>query len=254
MRDWVRSQRGASLPLALLLTLVCAMAASVVIAAGTAASGRLSNLEENDQAYYSVASAVNVFRDELIKDPDTGAGHSITVAVKFETNAAGTVTSRTALVQTDGATQNGSYTLLERSAMQLLFGNTYGTAVDNASAQNVLTGYYTAFPNAGLPAQSNFAVGEVGSFDLSVTGLSTEQQEELAVVVEASVAKDGSLNFEFRKPGEDASKPEDDRADFRMKCDADIEYGEVASGTNATIQYVTITWTPSTIEKGPAGA
>ena len=61
----LNSQRGASLTFALLLFLVCAVVGSVVLVAGTAASGRLSKTAEMDQRYYSVTSAADFLTQEL---------------------------------------------------------------------------------------------------------------------------------------------------------------------------------------------
>ena len=61
----LRSGRGASITFALLLFLVCAVIGSVVLAAGTAASGRISELAQADGRYYAVTSAAQLFREEL---------------------------------------------------------------------------------------------------------------------------------------------------------------------------------------------
>ena len=61
----LRSGRGASITFALLLFLVCAVIGSVVLAAGTAASGRVSQLAQADGRYYAVTSAAQLFREEL---------------------------------------------------------------------------------------------------------------------------------------------------------------------------------------------
>ena len=76
----LRSDRGASLMMALLLFLVCAVIGTAVLTAGTAASGRMSNIAVMDQRYYSVNSAVNLlidlFRDQVVtirkEAPDDG--------------------------------------------------------------------------------------------------------------------------------------------------------------------------------------
>ena len=59
----LKAQTGASITYALLLFLVCAVVSSVVLAAGTAASGRMSKAVETDQRYYSVASTVELLLD-----------------------------------------------------------------------------------------------------------------------------------------------------------------------------------------------
>ena len=67
MKRKLRSDRGASMLLALLLFLVCAVAGSVILASGTAAAGRMSELAEMDQRYYAVASAAEALRSQISK-------------------------------------------------------------------------------------------------------------------------------------------------------------------------------------------
>ena len=67
IRNKLRSQTGASLTFALLLFLVCAVVGSVVLTAGTAAAGRMSEITEMDQRFYSVNSAARLLI-ELIDD------------------------------------------------------------------------------------------------------------------------------------------------------------------------------------------
>lgn len=61
----LRSRTGASITFALLLFLVCSVVGALVITAGTAAAGRMSNLAEMDQRYYSVSSAAKFLAAEL---------------------------------------------------------------------------------------------------------------------------------------------------------------------------------------------
>lgn len=65
IKQKLSSQRGASLTFALLIFLVCAVVGSVVLAAGTAASGRMSKVAETDQRYYSVSSAAKLLIDSI---------------------------------------------------------------------------------------------------------------------------------------------------------------------------------------------
>ena len=67
IKNKLRSRRGASLTFALLLFLVCAVIGSVVLTAGTAASGRMSQIAEMDQRYYSVHSAASLLVDMMEK-------------------------------------------------------------------------------------------------------------------------------------------------------------------------------------------
>ncbi len=64
----LRSRRGASISFALLLFLVCAVVGSVVLVAGTAAAGRISQAAEADQRYYSVTSAAELLKGQIEGD------------------------------------------------------------------------------------------------------------------------------------------------------------------------------------------
>lgn len=59
----ITSQSGASITYALLLFLVCATVSSVILAAGTAAAGRMSQSVDGDQRYYAVTSAARLLKD-----------------------------------------------------------------------------------------------------------------------------------------------------------------------------------------------
>lgn len=61
----IKSERGASLSMAILLFMVCAVVGGVILAAATAAGGRASQLAENDQRYYNVTSAAQLLAEVL---------------------------------------------------------------------------------------------------------------------------------------------------------------------------------------------
>lgn len=61
----IQSERGASITFALLLFLVCAVLSSVLITAGTAAAGRMSQIAETDQRFYAVTSAAELMKGLL---------------------------------------------------------------------------------------------------------------------------------------------------------------------------------------------
>lgn len=243
------------MPLALLLFLICAMTASIVLAAGTVTVGRASNLAEADQAYYSVTSAVNLFRDELAGSD--GRGHAVTVAV--QKSSSGSTASYQTLVSTDGVRAGSSFSLLERAAMFLLFGNTGKNAQNSDAANEAARSYFTT--NSGSwstwPSAGAVAAGDLGTFSLSHSGsLGAAQTQALALEVKASLVEDGSLVFTFLKPGNDANgdgTPDDYLAIFNLTCEADIENGAfdtADSSDGVEIQYATVTWTPSIVEKG----
>ena len=65
MLDKLRSGRGASITFALLLFLVCAVLSTVIITTASTAAGRMSNMAEADQRYYSVTSACELLKGLL---------------------------------------------------------------------------------------------------------------------------------------------------------------------------------------------
>lgn len=61
----LKSNSGATVLIALVFFLLCAVAGSVLLAAGTTSSGRMAGLVYQEQAYYSVSSAARMFRDVI---------------------------------------------------------------------------------------------------------------------------------------------------------------------------------------------
>ena len=60
----LQDRSGATLTVALLFFIMCA-AGSVILAAATTSTGRLSELQASDQNYYAVVSAAKLIRDEI---------------------------------------------------------------------------------------------------------------------------------------------------------------------------------------------
>ena len=63
----LRSKSGASIILALLLVLITSTVGVVILSSGTAASGRMARLWEDESHYMSVTSAADVLIDEINK-------------------------------------------------------------------------------------------------------------------------------------------------------------------------------------------
>ncbi len=100
----LRSQRGASITFALLLFVVCAVLCSVVLAAATSASGRMSRIAEVDQRYYAVTSAAELLIDEFQKNP------SVSVVEEIKTDFTTTYTNGTAGDPVEGEPVKTIYT------------------------------------------------------------------------------------------------------------------------------------------------
>ena len=73
----LRSRQGMSLLLALLAFLICAVAGSVLLTAGTASSGTISERVKMDRRYFSVTSAAEFLREKFDEK---------SVSVKVESN------------------------------------------------------------------------------------------------------------------------------------------------------------------------
>lgn len=128
----LRSERGASLFMGLMLFLVVATVTSISLAAVTAVSGRYSQLADMDRSYYNVTSAAKLFWDEMGGGTDGGGatvmitrecdmtadneGTMTPVADSWSANIDGTA------VTADGLTLDASHaTLFQIVTVQTLF-------------------------------------------------------------------------------------------------------------------------------------
>ena len=89
----LHDRSGATLTVALLFFIMCAAAGSVILAAATTSTGRLSQLQANDQNYYAVVSAAKLIRDEI-------DGQTISVG---QTETKTVTTTRTEKKETDAS-------------------------------------------------------------------------------------------------------------------------------------------------------
>ena len=119
VRKKIRSRRGASITMALLLFLVCAGISSAVITSGSVVSGRMSKMKEVDQRYYSVTSAAELVRDVICKEPVEFNQSLDTVEVTTEEK-----TTRDITVATKCGTvePNATGHMLDYASAQLTFG------------------------------------------------------------------------------------------------------------------------------------
>ena len=65
LKDRLSSESGATLVLALVFFLLCAVAGSVILVSGSGAAGRLADIKDDQQSYYSVSSAAKVLKSEI---------------------------------------------------------------------------------------------------------------------------------------------------------------------------------------------
>ena len=109
----LRSRRGASITFALLLFLVCAVLCSVILAAATASSGRMSKLAETDQRYYAVTSAAELLKDTFKKHA------SVSIVVAEETTETTTYTNGEAGTPEAGESTTSVYIIADKTAAEI---------------------------------------------------------------------------------------------------------------------------------------
>lgn len=154
LKQKLKSQTGASITFALLLFLVCAVVGSVVLTAGTAAAGRMSELAKMDQRYYSVTSAAQLLRDTM-----DGKQVSVTQKTVTEITEDGTTSSQTS-PQVDTEVESP---ILKASALQLVD----ETAEDITMAWN-LTGS-SDIQNAALNVKIEEALSSDGTMTMRIS-------------------------------------------------------------------------------------
>lgn len=275
-----RAQRGASLPFALLLFLICGLLASVVLAASTGASGRHSQLSDMDQRYYSVVSAAGLVRDEFANQEVTlecVQEKDVTTMVTY--HADGTVTRGSSTenvkgvtVKVDGTTvasgtgastiSKSDFTLPELSALYLLAGQKTST-IDPLRAWDL----------SSLDTDTEF---EVGSYSLTPTVASAPTgvnkaslQNGLAVSVTEWALEGAALRFQL----DSAAPASDDIYSLTLDCTADIDFDESSEETRedtpasgggstftraetssvTTTRTIIVSWTPSELYKTGSG-
>ena len=161
LKQKLKSQTGASITFALLLFLVCAVVGSVVLTAGTAAAGRLSELAESDQRYYSVTSAAQLLRTMV-------EGETVTI-VKTEKSA-------------DASADSSSDDLAGDTAYPIYTIN--GEAI-NASVK---------LDSLPKDAAYSYVIGDGASEPRTIT-LNVDGYDSLSTTIEETLSEDGTLTF-----------------------------------------------------------
>ena len=119
VRRKLHDRSGATLTVAFLFFIMCAAAGSVILAAATTSTGRLSQLQASDQNYYAVVSAAKLIRDEI---------DGQTIGVKQTETKTTTVTTSTDNGGTPDDTSDD--TIVEETKIEYTYSNptfVYGT-------------------------------------------------------------------------------------------------------------------------------
>lgn len=189
----LRSDRGATLSMAMLLFLVCAIVGGVIIAAATAAAGRLSQIAETDRRYYNVTSAVQVLSEQI-------AGEEVTIdQIKtYNEIVGGSAGAGTYEIRINGTKyrQGGSAALdfLSARALQMMFGN---LLIDPEEEENW---------DISIDSEKSWTPDSGASFTMSLKDNATSEQLGEMVECKGFVKEDGSLiiNVKNKVSGDDS--------------------------------------------------
>lgn len=185
------SQKGASITYALLLFLVCAVISSVVLTAGTAASGRMSQIAEMDQKYYSVTSAAELIK-ELVNSKRIVAERTLVKTVTKDQT--GTEQSGTEQTISDKIT-------ISEAGVKAGTAEKKGSGVYELSSPNTIKKSFAAdavyslmTDSSGSEIEKNLTLEAAGFASLKVN------------VVETINPEDGSLTFKVSNAAAEGAK------------------------------------------------
>lgn len=223
MKNKIKSQRGASITFALLLFLVCAVVSIVVVVAGSAAAGRMSQRAEADQRYYAVTSAVELLCNDF-KGMKVKVEYSKKPSDTSVPKTAVNVTKIVALSDTTETDVKGDYTVLAEASKQLV------TKIANPPPGTVTT----------TPDDT-----------LTLTGGPTGAA--LGCTINEYVKRDGRVIFEvFNTQAEDAAKQSVYTLQAVLNANISQSRSQYKTDAGTTMDKVTVTlvWSVNSIEKG----
>ncbi len=172
----LRSQTGASITFALLLFLVCAVLCSVILAAATAAAGRMSRIAETDQRYYAVTSAAELLKDVFKAEP------TVSVVKVEETPVTTTYVSGVPQSSEKGSTVTTVYLVKKKgaeiSAADLVSANVMNPDMIDTIQKDAAVKVYNYVENGtGLPLEN----GTISIAAAEKNGLAVDVVEKLDV-------------------------------------------------------------------------
>ena len=147
IRRKLNNQTGASITYALLIFLVCAVIGSAVLVAGTAASGRMSQVAESDQRYYAVTSAARLLIDmfnekvSVIKmEDDDGISYTVDGVTVVSTTVFDSIPKQAAYKIASGNTSGSTtFTLSAKADGETVSAASIEESFDSSNNTMVLT-------------------------------------------------------------------------------------------------------------------
>lgn len=242
IKQKIKSQTGASITFALLIFLVCAVISSVVLTAGTAASGRMSQMADTEQRYYSVTSAAQLLKKMIENDTVTVIKTKESETEKTQNND-GTITDGTISVKSDKTEfdLNGqSYGVIEtaysggsmNSTTYTPGTNTGGTFFQIKDSLQTYAAFKFMFNSNIKSAPSGFNNADFTPID-GTTGFNislnlkekTGVPNSIAVNITESIKEDGML--EFIVDGNTNAAPASRRLSYKLKLVFEADKNEI---------------------------
>jgi len=283
-----KSEKGASVSIALLLFLICAVLGTVVLTAGTAAAGRIGRAVEMDRRYYSVASAAELLVHELdnssvtvtrsrVLRKVTEEEYSVTADSSGDTvSLTNTSIHYTAVYKTDinGFSGNPDDVTVETSGGDPV--SAVGTAYSSADMSFVTArAAYLMFgdANCNTDAAMGFSFAESGHEEAE-TGFTMTHSAEgidgeaLGIVGAFSMSGDGTITIRIRDNGEkdnytliiklvpafdEKTNTADDLGAAPEVQTTDSGYIKTTTRTSSVIKLSTITWKVGSVSCEEAG-
>lgn len=235
-----RGEQGVSMPLVLFLFLICAVAASIVLTAATTASGRATNLYEDDRLYYSAASAAAVLKGEIdgqetkLTFQKIGTGDSAIYKLYLGEGADTPIDSYTDL------------SLLQWAAIASLTGvDPEASSIGSADIKDIFydgIGYdYSKLDDKPEGETRSFSLGDI-EVNLEDGSLDSEVPK---ATIDAKASTDGSLTLTITA-GDPGSGPSSTQTLYFISAISQGDLIEEGSGDGKTLtQVVSVIWESS---------
>lgn len=260
IRQKLQNQKGASITFALLLFLVCAVISSVVIVAGTTAAGRMKNMAEMDQRYYSVASAAGIIQEmfdgkkvEVVRKTTTTKTTKYTVTTTEEETTTvvdkvdnGEPTITVTIKEKNGTSSTEPTTLLSSLIGELVNTTTTGTwrKISEPVEKNLgLTGRIGDEEVENLKCTIKLTMATDGSLTVVVSNDNPKENYKLSLWFGADIKQNTDTNTKTGTP---------DTEGYDNTDDSVVQYSVTDTITESVT--TTVTWKLNGIQKVRAGA
>lgn len=217
--------------MALFLFLVCAALAAVILAASTAAAGRVAGLAEADQKYYSVSSAAELMRDMMGGNDGVSAQIECTKTTTFR---------RSGGVMTQQGNPAYNYEIKTGSGAAAFFGELAKQLVLAEAGSNPEDVWNWQLGTSSSSSGGNFGI----AYDYNITGSQAAKAKAVLqqVKIDASLQSNGNivLTFSAEKSGGSggqAATPSKSAYVMELTCEAQ---GETKAATKTQTSGTTV--------------